>query len=140
MGDGLKMIYLAAPIHKQEDAEANARLIALLREKGYLVWAPQEAGIATEVARNTGRDLNEVRREFMQEDLSAMQSSSICVAFLGREREPSQGMLWEMGWFVAKGIPVIFYNPCRNKITLMAEFTVDAVVHTDAELFEALEC
>lgn len=130
-------IYLAAPIHKEEDAEANRKLIAILREK-HMVWSPQEAGIASDYAKRYGKELKQARQFFCQHDLKGMKASDVCVAFLGREREPSQGMLWEMGWFFALNRPVIFYNPFNNPITLMAEFT-STVVHTVAELLEALE-
>lgn len=133
------MIYLAAPIHKDEDAKASEKLLFHLRELGYHVWAPQEAGLATEVARRTGRDLEEVRCEFMSKDLAAMKMSNLCIAFLGRDREPSQGMLWEMGYMSACNKPVILYNPCNCKFTLMAQFTVDAIVHTFDELVAYLE-
>ena len=60
-----KRIYLAAPIHKDEDAEKNANLILELRVKDYDVWSPQEAGIASDVAKRTGRSLDEGRKDFM---------------------------------------------------------------------------
>lgn len=133
-----KRIYLAAPIHKDEDAEKNASLILELRVKDYDVWSPQEAGIATDVAESTGRPLDEVRKEFMKKDLAAMKTCDICVAYLGREREPSQGMLWEMGWMSANNKLVILLNPCHNKFTLMAQFTVDFEVDTVEELLKVL--
>lgn len=120
-----KRIYLAGPIHQPEDFSANEGLLECLRARGFDVWSPQEAGIATDVAKQTGRPLAEVRREFMHKDLSAMKCCDVCLAYLGREREPSQGMLWEMGWFVGMNKPVIIYNPFHNKFTLMAEFTAD---------------
>lgn len=133
-----KRIYLAAPIHKDEDAEKNANLILELRVKDYDVWSPQEAGIASDVAKRTGRSLDEVRKEFMKKDLAAMKTCDICVAYLGREREPSQGMLWEMGWMSANNKLVILFNPCHNKFTLMAQFTVDFEVDTLEELLRVL--
>ena len=131
-------IYLAAPIHKHMDFVANADLLVKLREKGFDVWSPQEAGIASEEAERTGEPLDMVRARFMKKDLDAMQECDFCVAYLGREREPSQGMLWEMGWFVAKDKPVIFFNPYYNKITLMAEFTCTYIVDSFEDLVEVL--
>lgn len=133
-----KKLYLAAPIHQQEDAEANAELLRQLRMLGFDVWSPQEAGIATQVAKETGRPLDEVREEFMKKDLDAMVECDICVAYLGRERSFSEGMLWEMGWFVGMDRPVILFNPCHNKVTLMAQFTVSYTVETYSELVEVL--
>lgn len=134
-----KTVYLAAPIHKEEDSMQNAQLITMLRKDDWEVWSPQEAGIASEIAANTGRSLAEVRKEFCQKDLDGMSKSDVCVAYLGRTREPSQGMLWEMGWFYAMNKPVIFFNPAHNPITLMAEFTCVKIVHTYSELLKALD-
>ncbi len=134
-----KTIYLAAPIHKEEDSTQNALLIARLRKDDWEVWSPQEAGIASDIAIKTNRSLLEVRKEFCQKDLDGMSKSDVCVAYLGRTRDPSQGMLWEMGWFYAMNKPVIFFNPAYNPITLMAEFTCVKVVHTYSELLKALD-
>ena len=133
-----KSIYLAAPIHQQEDFNLNADLLILLREQGFEVWSPQEAGIASDEARRTGEPLDTVRARYMRKDLSAMEQCDICVAYLGRERTFSEGMLWEMGWYVGQGKPVVLYNPCNNKLTLMAQFTVDYIVDTFQALIEAL--
>lgn len=131
-------IYFAAPIHKEEDARSNAVVIKALRDCGYEVWAPQEAGIATEVAKSTGRPLTEVRKEFMKKDLSAMKTCDVCVAYV-QGREPSDGMLWEMGWFVGMNKPVLILNVKNEvKYTLMAEFTCDFMCASFNELEEIL--
>lgn len=134
----LRKIYLAAPIHQKEDFIANAELLVKLREKGFDVWSPQEAGIASEEAKQTGEPLDVVRERYMQKDIDGMEESDICLAFLGRQRPFSEGMLWEMGWFVGRDRPVILYNPYHNKVTLMAQFTVSYTVNTFEELLEVL--
>lgn len=133
----MKHIYLAAPIHKEEDADANALLIQALRDAGHMVWSPQEAGIASDYAKKYNKDLKDARQYYCIRDLKGMRASDVCVAYLGREREPSQGMLWEMGWFTGRDIPVLFYNPCSNPITLMAEFTA-SMVYTLPDLLKRL--
>lgn len=132
-------IYLAAPIHQHEDVVENEEILKYLRDKGYDVWSPQEAGIASEEAKRTGEALDVVRQRYMIKDLTAMQECDICVAFLGRKRPFSEGMLWEMGWFTGQHKPVILCNPCMNKVTLMAQFTVDYTVYRFDELVKILE-
>lgn len=134
-----KRIYLAAPIHQAADYENNVMLLKTLRKQGYDVWSPQEAGIATEEAQRTGQPLAEVRKKYMHKDLSAMKCCDICLAYLGRTREPSQGMLWEMGWFTAANKTVVIFNPHKNKFTLMAEFTADFYTEILEECIEILE-
>ena len=132
-------IYLAAPIHQEADATANTILLHQLRSRGFDVWSPQEAGIASEEAKQTGEPLDTVRARYMRKDLKAMEECEVCVAYLGRERSFSEGMLWEMGWYVGKNRTVILYNPYHNKVTLMAQFTVTKTVDTLKQLLKALE-
>lgn len=134
----MSKIYFAAPIHRGEDADRNAIVIQALRENGHTVWAPQEAGIATEVSKQTGKPLDEVRAEFSKIDLTAMKSSDMCVAYIDRDEGLSEGMLWEMGWFTGMNKPVIFYNPRKIKCTLMVQFTVDFTVYNLSELVRIL--
>lgn len=134
-----KKIYFAAPIHDKRDAANNMALINVLRECGYDVWSPQEAGIASDIAEKTGKPLDLVRAEILKRDLSAMKTCDICLAYLGRQREPSQGMLWEMGWFTANNKLVIIYNPLLIKYTLMAQFTADWICEQLEDLHEVLE-
>lgn len=134
-----KRIYLAAPIHQQIDADLNKGLIEQLRKWGFDVWSPQEAGIASDVAKQAGKPLTEVRKEFMKKDLSAMKCCNVCLAYIGHDREPSQGMLWEMGYMTASNKVVVIYNPFKIKYTLMAEFTADWIVENLVDLKQVLE-
>lgn len=132
-------IYLAAPIHQPADFANNYVMLEELRGRGFEVWSPQEAGIASDEAERTGEPLEKVREMYMHKDLAAMKCCDICLAYLGREREPSQGMLWEMGWFTASNKTVLIYNPHHNKFTLMAEFTCDFYTEDFDELIKLLE-
>lgn len=132
-------IYLAAPIHRSEDAERNRVLLEHLRDREFDVWSPQEAGIASIEAKDTGCDLNAVRKKYMRKDLTAMKLSDVCLAYVDREQGPSQGMLWEMGWCTAMNKIVIIYNPGLIPYTLMAEFTADYIVYDEESLMKLLE-
>lgn len=134
-----KRIYLAAPIHQKADAAHNQALLNVLREWDFEVWSPQEAGIASEEAARTGESLDAVRLKYMHKDLSAMKTCDICLAYIGRQREPSQGMLWEMGYMTACNKLVIIYNPLKIKYTLMAQFTADWVIESLEDLLKVLE-
>lgn len=123
-----KSIYFAAPIHKQEDFEKNAKIIDVLRKLGFDVWAPQEAGIASDIADREGLPKDTVRKMILHYDLSAMKRCDICLAYIDREEGWSDGQLFEMGWFVGMNKPLIVYNPLNLPLTLMAEFTCDFMV------------
>ena len=134
-----KRIYLAAPIHKEHDSKVNAELLKGLRANGYDVWSPQEAGIASEIAKKTGRALDDVRAEFLKKDLSAMKTCDICLAYIDRDEGMSEGMLWEMGWFTGMNRLVLWFNPRNIKTTLMVQFTADFICREFAELLEVLK-
>ena len=127
-----KKIYWAAPIHKQEDADKNSQHISILRRLGFDVWAPQEAGIASDIAKERGISLYEARRNILHYDLAAMKNCDICVAFIDRDAGWSDGQLFEMGWFVGMNKPLIVWNVNSIPLTLMAEFTADFIVLGDS--------
>lgn len=136
-----KSIYFAAPLHKQEDFEGNRLLIKALREHGYNVWAPQEAGIASDIADAEGITRDEARQRILHYDLSAMKRCDICLAYINREAGWSDGQLFEMGWYVGMNKPLIIYNPRNLPLTLMAEFTCDFMLRAPnlTRLLEILE-
>lgn len=123
-----KKIYWAAPIHRDSDALANAENILILRKLGFDVWAPQEAGIASDIAARRSISLTEARRSILHYDLAAMKNSDICVAFIDRPEGWSDGQLFEMGWFVGMNKPLIVWNVNSIPLTLMAEFTADFII------------
>lgn len=123
-----KSIYFAAPIHKEQDAKNNMELITLLRKLGFDVWAPQEAGIATDIANAEGITRDVARERILHYDLCAMKRCDICLAYIDREEGWSDGQLFEMGWFTGANKPVIVYNPRNLALTLMSEFTCDFMV------------
>lgn len=120
-----KRIYFAAPIHKEADFKHNELLIASLREQGFDVWAPQEVGIASDIAKAEGITRDIARERILHYDLSAMKNCDICLAFIDRDEGWSDGQLWEMGWFTGKNKCVVIYNPRNIPLTLMSEFTCD---------------
>jgi len=124
----MKSIYFAAPIHKEQDAKNNMELITLLRKLGFDVWAPQEAGIASDIAKAEGITRDIARERILHYDLCAMKRCDICLAYIDRDEGWSDGQLFEMGWFTGANKPVIVYNPRNIALTLMSEFTCDFMV------------
>lgn len=124
----MKSIYFAAPIHKEQDAKNNMELITLLRKLGFKIWAPQEAGIASDIAKAEGITRDEARERILHYDLCAMKRCDICLAYIDRDEGWSDGQLFEMGWFTGANKPVIVYNPRNIALTLMSEFTCDFMV------------
>lgn len=133
-----KKIYWAAPLHKQADAEKNAKYISILRHLGFDVWAPQEAGIASDIAKQEGIDLQKARERILHYDLAAMKNCDICLAYIDREEGWSDGQLFEMGWFVGMNKPLIVWNPRNLPLTLMAEFTADFIIR-DTDITRVVE-
>ena len=117
-----RTIYFAAPLHDADDQVRNRLVIVALREKGYEVYAPQEHGVWEDlVAKFGGKDVT--RRYLYNMDLHAMQRADCCVAYVDREKGPSEGMLWEMGYMAGCNKPVFLINPgFGHGYNLMPEF------------------
>lgn len=118
----MRKIYFAAPLHDMDDQARNELLIAQLRAQGYEVYAPQEHGKWEDlVAKFGGKDAT--RRYLYNMDLHAMMQANCCVAYVDREKGPSEGMLWEMGWMTGNNKPVFLINPgFKHGYNLMPEF------------------
>lgn len=117
-----RTIYFAAPLHDPEDQKRNAAVIAKLRDCDYEVYAPQEHGKWEDlVSKFGGKDVT--RRYLYTMDLHAMQRADCCVAYVDRDKGPSEGMLWEMGYMVGCNKPVFLLNPgFKHGYNLMPEF------------------
>lgn len=118
----MRTIYFAAPLHDDEDQKRNAIVIESLRAQGYEVYAPQEHGKWEDlVSKLGGKDVT--RRYLFNMDLHAMQRADCCVAYVDREKGPSEGMLWEMGYMAGCNKPVFLLNPdFKHGYNLMPEF------------------
>lgn len=122
----MSKIYWAAPLHDTRDRNRNDKYVAQLRQEGHKVYAPQEHGIWEDVIEAFGGDVVKTRKHFFQLDLKAMREADICIACAGDmldPREPSEGMLWEMGYMSADNKTVILFNDCGYwDFNLMPEF------------------
>jgi len=123
-------IYYAAPLHKEEDQKRNAEYVSLLREEGYLVYLPQEAGVWEDLVNEELKGRQEldfeqaariVRADLYVADKRAIDNCDIVVAYFG-DRPPSEGGLWEMGYAVGRGKPVVLFNPHNWRFNLMPEY------------------
>lgn len=135
----MRKIYFAAPLHADDDQTRNKIVIEKLRAQGYEVYAPQEHGKWEDlVSKLGGKDVT--RRYLFNMDLHAMQRADCCVAYVEREKGPSEGMLWEMGYMSGCNKPVFLINPgFKHGYNLMPEFgsmcfdSTDAVIEHLAE-------
>lgn len=130
----MRKIYFAAPLHDDGDQERNERVVQALRDAGYEVYAPQEHGKWEDlVSKLGGKDVT--RRYLYTMDLHAMQRADCCVAYVDREKGPSEGMLWEMGYMSGCNKPVFLINPgFKHGYNLMPEFGSMVFDSADAAL------
>ena len=122
----MSKIYWAAPLHDERDRKRNEKYVALLRKEGHQVYVPQEHGVWEELAKKLGDSEENVRKYLFTLDLKAMKEADICIACCGdieHPREPSEGMLWEMGWMTAANKTVILFNEKKYwRFNLMPQF------------------
>lgn len=135
-------IYWAASLHDPHEQERNRREVAKLRAAGFTVYVPQEHGVweqmvAEERAKDPTRPeidiIYQVRARLYVEDKVAIDNCRLVVAYV--DRHPSEGTLWEMGYAVGTGCPVILVNACKWQFNLMPEFGSHVVETTEQAIF-----
>ena len=118
-----RKIYFAAPLHDHDDQRRNAAAVQLLRDEGYEVYLPQEHGVWEDLLSQFGGDATKTRQYLYTMDLHAMQQADCCVAYVNRDKGPSEGMLWEMGYMAGCNKPVFLLNPAyKHRYNLMPQF------------------
>ena len=127
-----KKIYFAAPLHDPEDQRRNTHIVTVLREDKHEIYLPQEYGKWEDLLTMFGGDATKTRQYLFMMDCHAIQQAQCVVAYVAREKGPSEGMLWEMGYAAGLGKPVFLLNPMRRwRYNLMPEF--------GSLMFESLE-
>ena len=129
-----KKVYLAAPLFSDAERAFNITLGDLLAANGYPVYLPQETGDGVE---GTGQD-----KVIFDSHLHALDGAS-CVVAVCDGADTDSGTAWEIGYAVAKGIPVIALSTDRRRpvsgrrVNLMIQESAE-VVGTMEEVLPAL--
>ncbi|MDD1669364.1 MAG: nucleoside 2-deoxyribosyltransferase [Methanomicrobiales archaeon] len=91
-------VYLAAPLFSDAERAYNTVLRDLLTAHGYSVYLPQETG--------EGREGPERDRAIFESHKAALDRATRVIAVCDGA-DTDSGTAWEIGYAVAKGIPVI---------------------------------
>lgn len=122
----MSKIYWAAPLHDAKDQKRNMEYVDQLRKAGHQVYVPQEHGVWEDMLKDFNNNEIAVRTHLYKLDMKAMKEADLCVACCGDlqdQRGPSEGMLWEMGWFTAANKTVILFNDHEYwRFNLMPQF------------------
>jgi len=94
-------IYLAGPLFSTAEREFNARLAALLRDKGHDVWLPQESEQRSMTAR-----------QIFDKDVEGVDWAEVVVANMDGP-DPDSGTCWECGYAYKKKPVVVFRTDFR---------------------------
>jgi nucleoside 2-deoxyribosyltransferase len=127
-------VYLAAPLFSDAERAFNLVLRDLLTTHGYSVYLPQDTGEGVE---GRGSD-----RAIFDSHIRALDGAACLVAVCDGS-DTDSGTAWEMGYAVAKGIPVIALSTDRRgswagkRVNLMIRETAE-VVGTPKEILAAL--
>jgi nucleoside 2-deoxyribosyltransferase len=130
----LKRIYLAAPLFSDAERAYNTMLRDVLTAHGYPVYLPQETGEGTK-----GGDRE---RAIFESHVRALDGAS-CVVAVCDGTDTDSGTAWEMGYAVAKGIPVFALSTDRRgawdgkRVNLMIRESAEVAV-TAEEILAAL--
>jgi len=104
--DTRRCIYLAAPLFSDAERSFNLVVRDLLTTNGFTVYLPQEAG---EGVVGRGRD-----RDIFESHIMALDTAD-CVVAVCDGADTDSGTAWEIGYAVAKGIPVIALSTDRRR-------------------------
>jgi nucleoside 2-deoxyribosyltransferase len=132
--DSRSQVYLAAPLFSDGERAFNLALRDLLTAHGYPVYLPQETGEGIE---GKGCD-----REIFESHRHALDGAS-CVVAVCDGADTDSGTAWEIGYAIAKGIPVIALATDRRRpgdgrrVNLMIQESAE-VVGTMQEVLTAL--
>jgi nucleoside 2-deoxyribosyltransferase len=123
-----RQIYLAAPLFSDAERAYNLLLRDLLTAHGYQVYLPQETG---EGHGGRGRD-----REIFSSHVKALDDAA-CVVAVCDGADTDSGTAWEIGYAVARGIPVIGLATDRRRHADGRR--VNLMIQESAELVATME-
>ena len=123
-----KRIYLAAPLFSDAERAFNLVLRDLLTAQGYPVYLPQETGEGVE---GRGSD-----RAIFESHIRALDAAG-CVIAVCDGADTDSGTAWEIGYVIAKGIPVIALSTDRRRAK--AGRRVNLMIQESAKVVESVE-
>lgn len=98
--------YLASPFFNDEQRERMSQVLDVLRDRGYVVYAPFEHGIVA-----AEEDSDTIYKTFMS-NVEAIQSSHRVLAITDGK---DMGTIWEAGYAYGIGKPVVYYAETLGK-------------------------
>lgn len=99
-----KVIYWAAPLFNEIELARNKECVGKLRENGYIVYLPQEAGLCS-------NGLDPIKA--YEQDIEALKACDVVIACaLGTRYDP--GTMFEVGYASCLGKKVIIYGSVSN--------------------------
>ena len=94
-------IYLAGPLFSFAERDFNARLTAILRNKGHEVWLPQES-----------EQESMTPKEIFEKDVEGIDWAEAVVANMDGA-DPDSGTCWECGYAYRKKYVIVFRTDFR---------------------------
>ena len=132
-------IYLAAPLFSAAEQEFNLRLAATLKEKGFVVFLPQEDSKDTKDMR--GQDL---QNYIFKSNAKAIRDCDIMVAVLDGA-DVDSGTAWEVGYAYALGKSVFglrtdfrTLGEHEGVVNIMIAYSMKSIYQTIGELVSSL--
>lgn len=131
-------VYLASPFFNDIEIERMRSVQEVLVKKGLDVFAPFE-----HQNKHLEFGTKEWRDATYNGDVNGINNADIIVAIISNGNYSDSGTAWEIGYGVAKGIPVIVVNLSDKEINLMIADSLHAYISSIEELegydFEKLE-
>lgn len=98
--------YLASPFFSKEQIEREEAVLEILRDNGFVVYAPREHGVVGGITNRTAIS------ETFKSNIEAIQNSKKVLAITDGK---DVGTIWEAGYAYGIGVPVVYYCETLGK-------------------------
>ncbi len=121
-------VYIAAPFFSKAQIETVERIEGFLEELKISYFSPRKEALIIE-----GKESSEEERKKVF--LSNIQGMLSCDSAIAAIDDFDRGVLWEMGFLFANGIPIIGYTEYKERgLNVMLQQSVVGFVHGISEL------
>lgn len=125
-------VYLAAPFFGPAQVAAVERLEVLLSRFAFDYYSPRKDGVLQDM---TPEERRRAARTIFERNCSEINASSLVLALVdGRDT----GVIWEMGYACASGVPIVTYTEHDYGLNVMIKESVAAHCRDQPALVDVL--
>ena len=125
-------VYIAAPFFNEEQLDFVKRIEKKLLWNEIQYFSPRDGG---DIQKMNKREVKKVKREIYEDNINNIAGCDKIVAVID---DRDTGTIFEMGYAVALGIPVISIANCDHGVNIMLAEAVQAHVRNLGDMIRAI--